>query len=128
MLIKLNFLLFRPKMLKTRSKMHANIQIGSSTICCASSNVRNLGIYLDSSMSIENQIKKVCQSAYFQIRNLSSIRKLLSKDTAEILIHVFVTSRLNNENALPNRISDQQLKNIQLVQNSAVRVLTKTRK
>ena len=104
-----------------------DIQIGSSCIS-ASTNVRNLGIYLDSTLSMENHIKKVCQSAYFQIRNLSSIRKLLSKDTAEILMHAFVTSRLDNGNALLNGISEQQLKKLQLVQNSAARVLTKTRK
>ena len=100
-----------------------DIQIGSSCIS-ASTNVRNLGIYLDSTLSMENHIKKVCQSAYFQIRNLSSIRKLLSKDTAEILMHAFVTSRLDNGNALLNGISEQQLKKLQLVQNSAARVLT----
>ena len=62
-------------------------------------------------MSMENHIKKVCQSAYFQIWNLlSSIRKFLSKDTAEILIHAFVTSRLDNANALLNGIPEQQLK------------------
>ena len=75
-----------------------NIQIGSSTIS-APTNVRNLGIHLDSTLSMENHIKKMCQSANFQIRNLSSIRKLLSKDTAEILIHAFV-SRLDNVNQL----------------------------
>ena len=77
---------------------------------------------------MENHIKEVCQAAYFQIRNLRSIRKLLSQDTAEILRHAFVTSRLNNGNALLNGISDQQLKKLQLIQNSAARVLTSTRK
>ena len=33
-----------------------NIQIGSSTIS-ASTNIRNLGIYLDSTLSMENYIK-----------------------------------------------------------------------
>ena len=67
------------------------------------------------------------QSAYFQIRNLRSIRKLLSQDTAEILKHAFVTSRLDNGNALQNRIDEQQLKKLQLI-NSAPRVLTNTGK
>ena len=100
---------------------NTHIQLGSSTIS-TSNNVRNLGIYLDSNMSMENHIKKVCQSAYFQIRNLSSIRKLLSKDTVQILMHAFVTSRLDNGNTLLNGITEQQLKKIQLVQNSAARV------
>ena len=68
---------------------------------------------------MENHVKNICQSAYFQIRNLSSIRKLLPKDTAEILMHAFVTSRLDNGNALLNGIAEQQLAKLQLVQNSA---------
>ena len=94
----------------------------------ASTNVRNQGIYLDSTLSMEYHIKKIYQSDYFKIRNLSNIRKLLSKETAEILMHTFVTSRLDNGNALLNGISEQQPKQLQLVQNSAARVLTKTQK
>ena len=43
-------------------------------------------------------------------------------------MHAFVTSRLDNGNALLNGISDQQLKKLQLIQNSAPLVLTCTRK
>ena len=70
---------------------------------------------LDSILSMENHIKMVCQSRYktqmyFQVGNLNcSIRKLLSIDTAEILMHAFVTSHLGNGNALFNEKSDQQL-------------------
>ena len=104
-----------------------SVQIGSSIIS-ASSNVRNLGIQFDSTMSMNNHIKKVCQSSFFQIRNLSSIRKMLPKSTAEILVHAFITSRLDNGNALLNGISEQQIHKLQIVQNSAARVLTNTRK
>ena len=65
------------------------IQIGSSTIS-ASTNVGNFRIYHDVNMSVKNHIKKVCKSAYFQFRNLSRIRKLLSNDTAEISLRTFV--------------------------------------
>lgn len=112
----------------SQSKIQRNsIQIGSSTIS-SSTSVRNLGVCFDSTLSMDNHIKKVCQSAYFQIRNLHSIRKLLSKDTAEILLHAFITSRLDNGNVLLNGITEQQLRKLQLVQNSAARVLTNTRK
>ena len=43
-------------------------------------------------------------------------------------MHAFVTSRLDNGNALLNGLSEQQLKKLQLIQNSAARILTKTRK
>ena len=72
------------------------IEIGSSTIH-ASTSVRNLGAYFDHTMSMEEHVKKVCQTTYFQIRNISSIRKLLSHETAAIIMHALVTSRLDNE-------------------------------
>ena len=43
-------------------------------------------------------------------------------------MYAFVTSHLDNGNALLNGITEQQLKKLQLVQNSTARVLTKTQK
>jgi hypothetical protein len=111
-----------------QNKIHDDsIQIGSSTIT-ASTSIRNLGAHFDPTMSMESHVKKVCQSSYYQIRNLNSIRKMLSQDTAAIITHAFITSRLDNGNCLLNGITDQLLKKLQLVQNSAARCLTKTRK
>ena len=69
-------------------------------------------------------LQKVCQSSYFQIRNINTIRKLLPQETAENLVHAFIyTSCLDNGNALLNGISEHHLKKLQLVQNAAARVL-----
>ena len=104
-----------------------NIQIGSAVIN-ALSHVRNLGVFLDSTMSMDKHVKKVCQSSYFQIRNINNIRKLLPQETAAILVHAFITSRLDNGNALLKGISEHHLKKLQLVQNAVACVLTMTRK
>ena len=53
---------------------------------------------------------------------------MLPKSTAEILVHAFITSRLGNGYALLNGISEQHIHKLQIVQNSAARVLTNTRK
>ena len=76
-----------------------HIQIAEANIQSTIS-ARNLGIFLDKNMSMADQVKKICQSAYFQIRNISLIRKILSDDTACILVHALVTSQLDNGNAL----------------------------
>ncbi len=52
---------------------------------------------------------------------------MLSMSNAEMLIHAFMTSRLDYCNALLGGCS-ARLKNLQMVQNAAARVLTKTRK
>ncbi len=53
---------------------------------------------------------------------------MLSTSNAEILIHVFMTSRLDYCNALLGGCSARLINKLQLVQNAAARVLTRTRK
>ncbi len=53
---------------------------------------------------------------------------LCSTSNAEILIHAFMTSRLDYCNALLGGCSARLINKLQLVQNAAARVLTRTRK
>jgi len=52
----------------------------------------------------------------------------LSQKDAEKLVHAFVTSRLDYCNSLLSGCSNKSLKSLQLIQNAAARVLTKTKK
>ncbi len=53
---------------------------------------------------------------------------MLSMPNAEMLIHAFMTSRLDYCNALLGGCSAHLINNIQMVQNAEARVLTRTRK
>ncbi len=53
---------------------------------------------------------------------------MLSMSNAEMLIHAFMTSRLEYCNALLGGCSASLKNKLQMVQNAAARVLTKTRK
>ncbi len=53
---------------------------------------------------------------------------MLSMLNAEILIHAFMTSRLDYCNALLGGCSARLINKLQMVQNAAARVLTRTRK
>ena len=53
---------------------------------------------------------------------------MLSLSYAETLIHAFMTSRLDYCNALLGGCSVRLINKLQLVQNAAARVLTRTRK
>ena len=48
------------------------LSIGSSCVS-PSSSVRNLGVLLDSELSMQPQISSVCKSAYFHLRNIARI-------------------------------------------------------
>ena len=62
-----------------------------SDIIQPSSSSRNIGVVFDSNMSMLSHVKSVCKSAFYHLRNISRIRKLLSTKTTETLVHAFVT-------------------------------------
>ena len=51
-------------------------------------------------MSMLPHVNNVCKSAFYHIRTISRRRKNLSTQTTEILIHAFVTSKLDHCNSL----------------------------
>ncbi len=60
---------------------------------------------------------------FFHLKNISILRPMLSMANAEMLIHVFMTSRLDYCNALLGGCSVRLINKLQLVQNAAARVL-----
>lgn len=60
--------------------------------------VRNLGVLFDSSLSIKDQMSKVCPSAYNELHRISSIRvvgRYLTEDATKTLVVSFVLSLLD---------------------------------
>ena len=62
--------------------------------------VENLGVILDSQMTMENRINTVTQSVYYHIRNISKIRHYLTLDSARTIVQALVISRLDYCNSL----------------------------
>ena len=86
-------------------------------------------IYIGSTtMSMLPQVKNVCKSAFYHIRTISRIRKYLSTQTAEILIHAFATSKLDHCISLLYNVAKSVIKKHQSVQNVAARLITRSRK
>ncbi len=66
--------------------------------------------------------------AFFHLKNISKLRPMLSMSNAEMLIHAFMTSRSDYCNALLGGCAARLINKLQMVQNAAARVLTRTRK
>ena len=63
--------------------------------------VKNLGVWLDSNLSMVEHITKASSSAFFiSVYNIRRIRKYLSRENTETLIHAFLSSRIYYCNSL----------------------------
>jgi len=90
--------------------------------------VRNLGVYLDSSLTMYKQVNAVSRACHYQIRNIGCIRQFITTDACKTLVNSLVTSRLDYGNALLYGIRKLLTAHLQGVQNSAARLITRTRK
>ena len=90
--------------------------------------IKDLGVTLDSDLAFDAHIKNISRVAFYHLRNISKIRKMLSLHNAEILVHAFVTSRLDYCNALLSGCANSTLNGLQLIQNAAAHILTRTRR
>ena len=90
--------------------------------------VRNLGFYLDSNCTFYSHISSVCKSASFALYRIGRIRRFLDRTSTERLIHAFITSRLDYCNSLLLNLPTTLLHRLQLIQNAAARLTSRTRK
>ncbi len=93
------------------------------TVCTHSTLCR-----FNSNLSFDSHVSSICKTAFFHLKNISKLRPMLSMSNAETLIHAFMTSRLDYCNALLGGCSARLINKLQMVQNAAARVLTRTRK
>ena len=102
----------------------ATLTIGESIISPSTEPLRNLGAWFDCHFNLNFNITKTCRSAFFfHLHNITRIRKYLSIESAEKLIHAFITSRLDYCNSLLYGLPHCALTKPQRVQNAAARVL-----
>ena len=91
-----------------------------------SAHIRSLGVKVDPEITIEPQIADVCKSAYYHLKQINKIKKYLTEDSTKTLVHSLVTGRLDHCNSLYSGLTSQAIHRLQLAQNYAARVITKT--
>ncbi len=103
-----------------------SIVIGNSPVTVNNS-ARNIGLIMDSNLSLEKHIKQVCRTCSWQLRNIGRLRPYLDRKSLETLVHAFVSSHLDYCNSLFIGLPNHLIERLQHIQNSAARIVTGTR-
>ena len=97
--------------------------IGDETIS-PSNSTRNLGVLFDRFMNMEDHIKQICRSSYAQLHGIRKIKPLLTPEALCMVVHAFITSRIDYCNSLLIGVSQQQIQRLQRIQNMAARLVS----
>lgn len=123
---KTELIIFSPK---NRLGAFENCKINfDGQIIDATSCVRNLGVLFDRTLTLDDQISSISKQCFYQLRNIGRIRKLISENACKTLVCSLVTSRLDYGNALLYGLSSSSLSKLQRIQNTAARIITRTKK
>ncbi len=85
--------------------------------------VRDLGIMLGCNLSMKEHIQRVVRTTRYHLRNIGLLRKYLDETTTKMLVHNYVISKLDYCNSLYYGLPKYLLKELQLVMNSAARLI-----
>ena len=98
------------------------LRIGNDTVVPVRS-VRNLGIYVDSDMSMRTHVTKIVTNCFASLRRLCSIRRSLSQSVLLSLVTALTVTRLDygctTLAGIPRHLTDR----LQSVLNAAVRLV-----
>ena len=89
--------------------------------------VRDLGVVLDSKLTMKSHVDSVARSCFYQLRQLRTIRRSLTRDAAHTLVHAFIHSRVDYCNAILVGVSDVVIRKLQSVLHAAARLVTGVR-
>ena len=75
-----------------------------------STSARDLGVVIDDHVTMSDHVSSVCRSVSFALYNIGKLRMYLDKASAEILVHAFVTSRLDSCSSLLHGLPQKEFK------------------
>ena len=104
-----------------------SIDIGGADVMPVKS-ARNIGVIFDDTLSFSAHITAVCRQCLYHIRNIAMIRKYISKEACESLIHAMITSRIDYANSVLAGVPQSELSRLQRIQNMAAKVIFQKRR
>ena len=103
------------------------IQLGVDTVR-ACDHVRLLRVIISADLSLNHHVSVVSSASFYWLQQLRRVRRSLDDESAAIMVHTFVTSRVDYCNLLlagaPKFVTDK----LQQVMNAAAQVVSGTKK
>jgi len=81
------------------------VPVLASSLTVADS-ARDLGVVLDSCLTMADHVSAICRSGYFQLYQLRPVARSLTADAAKTIVHAFIACRLYYCNSLLHGITD----------------------
>jgi len=93
----------------------------SSVVAC-------LGVQFDSHLTFTPTFRGLARRCFYHLRQLRSVRRSLTTDSAKTLVHALIASRLDYCNSVLYQINTTATKTFQSVLHSAARLIVRKRK
>jgi hypothetical protein len=103
------------------------IHVGDA-IVAVSEKAKNIGAVMDSQLNMVSHVNHISKSCYMHLRNIGRIRPNLTEDAASTLVHSFISSKLDNANSLLYGVHKKVIRKLQVIQNNAARIVTRSKK
>ena len=108
----------------TRLRLCATVPISSPDVDIVPAEfVRDLGVWIDSGLTMAKHVSSVAGLCYFQLRQLRIIRRSLTTDAAHALVRALIHSRLDYCNGLLFGLTKQLTGKLQSVLRAAARLV-----
>ena len=95
---------------------------------CAARGLKPLSTVVQNYLKMDLFVNNICRSASFVLYRIGQIRKFLDTKCTEMLVHAFITCRLDQCNSLLYTLPESQIAKLQRIQNSAARLVLLSRK
>ena len=97
--------------------MVGGVQIAPFDMVC------NLGVLLDDELTMASHVNSVVHGCFFQLRQLRSVQRSLTRDAKKVIVHAFVVSKIDYCNSLLYGMTERVLHPMQVVLNAAARLV-----
>ena len=100
------------------------LHLHDGTVITPSTSVKSLGVTFDSELTMAEHVNNVARSCFVHLRQLRFIRHSLTHESAKLLIHAFISSRVDYCNSVMYGATRQVARKLQAVMNATAQLVT----